>query len=195
MVVNELKEHFYSLVKLFFQNATVIWGEVNLTKPPLPLVALRLDRVTRSSHSITLLNEGRVVNYYPSKAKIYVALFTKGKEVINEEQGVCAINTAVNDLLDLADFINSPYGVDFAMKKDFYITPDEEVEDSSALLNDNFWEYKAVLGVEVDFTQESLGDKGIGRFGAYENSSGGGSSDLSLEQSGYFTKVEVEKED
>lgn len=217
MTLNELQEHLLDLTERYFTGAKVTWAQEKLVKPAPALVTLRTGNVSRPLQPITEVIDGVPCGYYPSRVLLEVNLFTKGKTFKPEDGATAAQeNTAVNDLLDFVNFINSPVVIDWCFTKDIAITPNGDVLDATAAINDTRWEYRAMIELTVDFVQAAVGATGILAESSikYEkdpekpdepakphidpvwsqNSSGGGSQELADETTGYFEAVEIEQE-
>lgn len=129
-------------------------------RPQSPLIALTAGSVTRPYQPITQTVDGVPVNCYPSKTTIQVDLFTKG-EKLTDENSVTAVmeNTAVNDLTDFLNFLNSAYVDDWSTLNDVSILANT-VQDLSQLINDTVWDYRAMVELEIGFTQAAVGYTG-----------------------------------
>lgn len=214
MTPSELRENLRLLVEQYFTAATVVYGEVDMVKPQTPLVTLKTGSVSRPLQPIMEEIDGVPTGFYPSRTVLEVNLFTKGKP-ISVPEGITAPleNTAVNDLLEFANFANSPHTIDWCCARDIAIMQKGDVLDVSALLNNSKWEYRAMIEFDVDFLQIAIGAAGI----LAESSivydpehpndpisivptwdgptpSGGGSAALAAEETGYFEAVEIIEE-
>jgi len=119
-----------------------------------------MGSIVRPYQPITQSVNGVPINCYPSKTTLQVDLYTKGYS-LNDETGVTAVyeNTAVNDLTDFVNFINSTYVDDWSGEKDVSILANQ-VHDLTGLINDTSWEYRAMAELEIGFTQGAVGHTG-----------------------------------
>ena len=165
MTQNELKQRLYDLVRFYFGGATITWGKVKAVSPNVPQVVLNMGAVVRHYHPITQSVEGVAVNSYPSQTTLQIDLYTKGAPT-STEPGIAAAyeNTAVNDLTDFLNFLGSAYTDDWSGRHDISLLCNE-VTDLTELVNDTSWDYRAMVELEVGFTQSAVGFTGT----MYEN--------------------------
>lgn len=206
MNLKDLRENLRLLTEEYFAAANVVYGETNMVKPKKALVTLKTGSVSRTLQPITEVIDGVPVGCYPSRTVLEVNLFTKGAQVpVETEQTIPMENTAVNDLVEFVNFVGSPYATDWCCEKDIAITPKGGVLDVTALLNSSKWEYRAMVEFDVDFVQASVGASGILAESSIvypaivpewngPSPSGGGTSELAAEETGYFEAVEIEQE-
>lgn len=160
MRVPEAKELFKDLVQSYFAGAWVTFSrQSRAAKPEIPLVSITPGNVKRPLNPAYENASGEVLGYYPSRIPMTVDLFTKGKPVIEEETGqtVAYENTAVDDMLAFADFLNSPHTVDWSNTHDITLLIDGDVQDLTGLVNDNNYEFRSRLVVMLYFTQRAVG--------------------------------------
>lgn len=217
MTLNELQEHLLDLAERYFSGATVIWAQEKAVKPTPALVTLRTGNVSRPLQPITEVIDGVPCGYYPSRVLLEVNLFTKGRAYrLKDGKTAAQENTAVNDLLDFVNFVNSPVVTDWCYTHNITINPNGDVMDATAAINDTRWEYRAMIEFAVDFIEFAVGAAGILAESSVKNginpeepdkpghpyidpvwsqtSSGGGSQELADETTGYFEAVEIEPE-
>lgn len=217
MTLNELQEHLIDIASEYFSGTAVIWAQEKAVKPTPALVTLRTGNVSRPLQPITEVIDGVPCGYYPSRVTLEVNLFTKGRRYKPiDEKTAAQENTAVNDLADFVNYLNSPYMVDECYTLDIAITPMGTVMDASTLINDTRWDYRAMAEFSVDFMQIAVGAAGILAESSIKHEkdpedpdapeppyikpewsptdSGGGSQELADETTGYFEEVEIEAE-
>lgn len=199
MTHKELQEHILKIVSDFFVGATVLWQGTNATKPAPPLVTIHLGNIKRSTHPITQWDDGIPVSYYPSTAPLKVNLYTQGESIkIGNETAY--INTAVSDLTDFCNYIDSPEVNNYFTLNDFSILLSSDIQDLSSIIDDIDAQYRAYAEFTVDFTQMTAGAFNARKVVYSEdsnnnqNSSGGGSDELAKADTGYFTSVEITEE-
>lgn len=122
-----------------------------------------------------------------------------------------AQNTAVNDLLDFVNYLNSAFVVNLCHNLDIDISINGTVNDVSDYINDTRWQYRAMAEFSVGFTQTAVGATGILLESSVKEvperpeethivpewqptSSGGGYNKLAMETVGYFEDVEIKEE-
>lgn len=189
----ELKRKLYELISTYYGEATVVWGRTKKVRPGAPLVTLDAGSVLRPYHPIEKVVNGVPVASYQSATTVQVDLFTKGDK-LTEESGVTAEydNTAVSDMLDFVNFLQSLYVGDWCLKNDISIMVNQ-VQDLTELINDTTWDYRAMVELEIGFTQYAIGYAGIGQ--NVPNSSGGGTKELADEDVGWFEQVEIDSKE
>ena len=165
MTQNELKDRLNSLVREYFGGAAVSWGKVKSVSPNVPQVVLNMGPVNRHYLPIIGHVSGVLTNGYPSKTTLQVDLYTKGAAT-SADPGVMAAyeNTAVNDLTDFLNFIGSAYVDEWGDLHDISILC-KQVNDLTELINDTTWDYRAMVELEIGFTQSAVGHTGTMREG------------------------------
>ncbi len=212
MILNELHKHLYDLTADYFAGATVIWAQEKIVKPKPFLVTLRLGNVSRPVQPISGVVDGTPCGYYPSKVPFEVNLYTKGAAFsVPGKMIAAAQNTAVNDLLDFVNYLNSAFVVNLCHNLDIDISINGTVNDVSDYINDTRWQYRAMAEFSVGFTQTAVGATGILLESSVKEvperpeethivpewqptSSGGGYNKLAMETVGYFEDVEIKEE-
>lgn len=170
MKINELKEILYNIVKEYFAEANVVWGKIGGVKMPDPLVVLTTGAVTRELFPVTDIINGEVMNYFPSSMTLEINYFP---EVASKE------NTAISELEDFLNYINSPYVIDLCANANIAINQEGATRDLTDLEYDTSWRYRAMAEFKVDFMQSALGY------------AGGAESLKNKNKTGYFTKVKI----
>ena len=157
----EVKQKLYELVAEYFAllkaRGSIVWGKTKPVNPNSPMIALTTSDVVRPSRPNRRYIDGIPHDSYPSKTMLRVNLYTKGAQTSTEE-GVMARNenTAVSDLTDFVDFINSVHVDHWCGRNGISLRP-FPVQDLTELTNDTSWEYRALLELEVGFTQSASG--------------------------------------
>jgi len=161
MTQRELKRKLFDFVSEYFSAATVSWGKVKSVSPNVPQAVLNMGAVTRHYHPIVQTVGGVLVNVFPSKTTLQIDLYTKGAAT-NADQGVTAAfeNTAVDDLADFTSFLSSAYADDWRGLHDVSIRC-RQIQDLTELVNDVAWDYRAMVELDIGFTQTAVGHAGI----------------------------------
>lgn len=188
-----VKEKLYDATALFFVGATVIWAEQIITKPSLPYVTLKLGGINRSAFPVED-GEGRRLYYCSTLAE--VNLYTNGEPITEGEghTGNC-INTAMADLMEFSNFLESEAMVNFfsAVGIDVYLMP--PVRDLTSLQNDSKYRYRAMVEYAITFVMEAGGYYGLAGMCPAPNSSGGGTEEMVKEPIGTIDEAEVKEEE
>lgn len=181
MNLNEVKDVIYEVVSCFFSQASVIWAAQTNTKPSLPYVTLKVSGVNKSRVPVVERDNFNQM-YYPSGTILEMNLYTNGKPVTagyeSEEATDNYENTAMSDLNDFFNFVESEYMTDYLTGKgmDIYLMP--PIRDLTGLQNDRGYRYRAMAEAAVSFSQEANNAYGIGYMPDIPNSSGGGSQKM-----------------
>lgn len=160
MRVSQAKELFCSLTAQYFAGAEVTFTrQSRVAKPQIPLVTITPGNVKRPLAPVYKEVDGVMVGYYPSRISMQVDLFTHGQPVTDDATGkiVAYENTAMDDMLFFADFLNSQHTIEWCHKHDVSILIDGDVQDLTGLVNDNNYEFRSRLSVLFFFTQRAVG--------------------------------------
>lgn len=185
MTVNELQKVLHDLIAEYFPNTPIVWSEQRkLVKPSGTFITLKLRNLTVTQHSIKVTENGAPVNYKQSKMMLELQLFTHGgEETITEdrEKVNVSINTALNDVADLTNYLTSDYADVFYTKHDIALYPEGEARDISGVV-DTSYEYRAMQEYVIEFTQTANGLAGISRENWKPTASGGGTTELAAKE-------------
>ena len=160
MRVNEAKELFRQLTKQYFSGATVAFAnQSRQPKPTLPLVTITPGNVKRPNAPNYENINGTIVGNYLSRLSITIDLFTHGSPIVDEETGqtVAYENTALDDMMAFADFLNSTETVWWCNRNDVSVLIDGDAQDLTGIVNDTSYEYRSRLVVFFYFTQKAVG--------------------------------------
>ena len=161
MTQSELKAKVYSLVREYFGGATVTWGMTKGVSPSVPQVVLNMGAINRHYQPLTGQVGGVAMACYPSQTVLQIDLYTKGAAILSGA-GIAAAyeNTAVNDLTDFLNFLNSPHIDVWSDRHDVSLLC-RSINDLTELINDTTWDYRAMLEIEIRFVQRAVGHTGI----------------------------------
>lgn len=160
MRLSELKERMRELTKSYFPNSTVIFANQSRSpKPEIPLIVLAFGNARRPLFPVIDIVDGHTTHNYATSIPVVIDLFTNGAPVVNPSTGklVGYEDTAVDDMLAFADFINSDHTQDWNREHDIAILIDGEILNLTGLVNDNNYEYRARMNLLVYYTQTSVG--------------------------------------
>lgn len=188
MRLEEVEDVLYGITSKFFTGATVIWSEQINTKPPLPYVTLKVGGVQRTAFPI--INEDGT-RYYPCSTVAEINLYTKGKPVtVRENATGNYANTAVSDMIDFFNFVESDNVTDLLAMNGMDISLIQPVRDLTDLQNDSRYRYRAMAEATVSFAMEADGPYGVGGIAA-PNSSGGGTAEMAKAVFDTIEEVEI----
>jgi len=183
MNLNEVKNAIYDVVSGYFAGASVIWAEQINTTPSLPYVTLKTGGVGRTRVPVV---DGDDFNrmHYPSTTTLEINLYTAGKPVETEdhtdresaEKGFTGNheNTAVSDLTDFFNYLESEYTTDYLTGKGVNICLNPPVRDLTSLQNNREYRFRAMAEASVSFSWEADNAYGVGCMPEIPDSSGGG---------------------
>lgn len=194
MTFSELREKVRCIIEGYFANATVVYSEAqNLVKPNDPFIRLRISRLRRGLFSINEVFEGGLQRLVESQAAVTIELFTHGKKEYADNGLIFRNNTAVNDLSDLVNYLQSRFVDDI---NDVVFISDGEVIDQTAPLDGDF-EYRALVDMTVKFWQVLKGYADVSGNGGEETASGGRAANLANMDvfDIDFNKIEIEQEE
>lgn len=176
MNLKEIKKTLTYITSMFFAGASVIWAEQINTKPVPPYVVLKFGSVQRTA--FPAVNED-LDRYYPCSTTVEINLYTKGKPIdIEENVTGNNINTAVSDMLDFFNFIESDNITNLLAAKGIDISLIPPVRDLTSLQNDSRYRYRAMAEATILFTMEANGPYGTGSMSYVPNSSQGGTETM-----------------
>ena len=185
MTVSELQTVLHEIIAEYFPNTPIIWAEQRkLVKPSGTFITLKLRNLTATQHSIKVTENNAPVSYKPSKMMLELQLFTHGNDeriIVDGEELTISVNTALNDIADLTNFLTSEYADAFYTKHDIALRPEGDTQDVSGLLDTNY-EYRAMQEYVVEFTQTANGLAGITRKDWKPTASGGGTKELASQE-------------
>ena len=160
MNLEMVKEVLYDIASMFFGQAVVIWAEQVNTKPVPPYVSLKVGNLNRTRFPLISEDGSR---YYPCSTTMEINLYTKGKPISRQENATGNfMNTAVSDLNDFFQFVESEEITDLLAGKGMDVLLILPVRDLTGLENDSRYRYRAMAEATVSFPQEADGRYGIG---------------------------------
>lgn len=181
MTIEEVKDALVEIISTYFPTTQIVWAEQRkLVKPSGTFIQLKLRNLGASLHSIKETENDVLCGYKPSKTMLEVQLFTRGatKTFVEDGEKVkVSVNTALNDIMELTNFLTSEYADTFYEKYDICVRPEGEAQDVSGLV-DTSYEYRAMQEYGVEFVQTVQGYAGISRDNWQPTASGGGTEEL-----------------
>ena len=159
MNLNEVKNVIYDVVSGYFAGASVIWAEQINTTPPLPYVTLKTGGVGRT----------RVPAGKPVETEDHTDRESAEKGFTGNHE-----NTAVSDLTDFFNYLESEYTTDYLTGKGVNICLNPPVRDLTSLQNNRGYRFRAMAEASVSFSWEADNAYGAGCMPEIPDSSGGG---------------------
>lgn len=149
----------YELLDVFYSGASVKRSrQPNTVKSTPPLVTLTTVSTKRPLHPPQKIIDGTVVGYYPTRMILQIDLYTKGAAVERRAGFIApAENTALSDLIEFANFAASDYAVNWCHRHDVSITLTGEAHDTSELIGDSGYQFRATMELAMNFTQKAVG--------------------------------------
>ncbi len=191
MNLEMVKEVLYDIASMFFGQAVVIWAEQVNTKPVPPYVSLKVGNLNRTRFPLISEDGSR---YYPCSTAMEINLYTKGKPISRQENATGNfMNTAVSDLNDFFQFVESEEITDLLAGKGMDVLLILPVRDLTGLENDSRYRYRAMAEATVSFPQEADGRYGIGGMPDAPNDSGGGSAEMAETEGSVIERIEIEE--
>lgn len=195
MTIDELRNAIYEVISTYFRDALVIWSEQRkAVKPSGTFITLKLRNLGFTQHSINVVENDAPCAYKPSKTTLEVQLFTHGGKMTFEEDGEeyeASVNTALNDIMDLTNYLTSDYADALYEKYDICIQAEGDAQDASDVVDTNY-EYRAFQEYIVDFQQTCNGRAGISRDDWEPTASGGGTKELAESEIGEIADVSLD---
>ena len=191
MKVRELKNILYDIVQGYFDRAEVAWSEQNGVKSTSPFIRLKLGSIKRASYFINQVDNNAPCGYICSTTMLTVDLFTHGEEIVDEEGYAIYENSALDDMADFLNYLQSPYIDEKCETLNISIRPEGDIKDTSAVL-DNDYSYRAMQEFVVSFVQETRGYAGISRENWEPTPSGGGTQILANMELADIQEVNIE---
>lgn len=196
MTPKELRETIRSIIGEYFPNTDIVWAEQKeLVKPKNTFLMLTMRNLDFVQHPITVEENGENVIYRPSSVMLEVQLFTKGSTEYLEVEGRLvrvSVNTALTDLMDLANYLTSTYANELYDKYNIAIRAEGGIQDVSGVV-DSDYEYRARQDFVVDFMQTCNGRAGISRDDWQPTASGGGTQELADSNLGEIDNVDIKE--
>lgn len=185
----EVKERLYDATAKFFAGATVIWTEQIGTKPQLPYVTLKVSGIRRTSFPVEDDDGNRT---YQCGTTAEINLYTKGKPLVEGEKVTGNfINTAMSDLMEFSNFLESDDMVDYFANAGIDVSLMPPVRDLTDLQNDSKYRYRAMAEYTVSFADNATGRYATGSMPLVPNSSGGGTAEMTEATTDVIDEVEI----
>ena len=185
-----VRERLYDITARFFAGATVIWAEQTNTQANLPYVTMKLGGIRRSTHPVCDPAFGPC---YHCETVAEFNLYTQGRAITVAKKATGNfVNTAASDLMEFANFMESPGVIDALSNPPISVILKGEVRDLSFLENDRHNRYRAMAEFDVSYVMPADGWYGVLGNQA-PNASGGDTEGLASEVIEAIEEAEVEE--
>ncbi len=179
MNYGEAKKYSRDIVAAYFGDDHVFFAEQKMAKKPIPYLTVKFTGLGRNEKITKYDEESQCYKDYRQKrARMEINLYTSGHNVAPEDMEPVYENTAVGDMDDYLQFLNSDEITDDMTRHDIVISIAGEIRDLSGILNTAEYRYRAMAEFDVRFTDSSYGLYGQNAVGSLPNASGGGSPEM-----------------
>lgn len=163
MTNKDARRHIKNIVKKYFDGAEVDFANQNhKPKANAPYVCITLGSPIRDLFPSVTLVDGRLISYYQTKLPVQIDLFTHGGDGEPDATGyVTGEDTAVDDLIDFSDYLESEYVIAWCHRIDAAIAMKGTVQNLTGLLADTDYEFRAMLEFDFCYVHKAVGHAGI----------------------------------
>lgn len=192
MKSSEAKELFRQFTAGFFGNsAMVIFSKQSrIAKPELDLVSISPGNVSRPNAPNYTVVDGCMAGHYLSKLPITVDLFTKGRPYKDKNGNVLYYeNTAIEEISNFVNYINSAKTVEQSYLKDVTFVTEGDIIDLTEIVNDNNYEYRARIVIDMYFTEVLYGFNGTAE--SIEEAKKQMQKEYGSKEAGWFNEAEL----
>lgn len=193
MTIAEAKKYLYRHVSGYYGEGHVFYAGQKMPRFPEPYITIKFRKVRKQGNKITKFDgkEECYKDYWAMMMPAEINLYTQGKNISEPGKTPVYENTALEDLENFMTYLCSDYEKDEHLKNNIAIEQEGDVEDVSALVNDNStFNFRSMVNVNVKFISCSYGKYGQLGIGNIPNTSGGGSEGL-LEASDIIEEVNI----
>ena len=178
MSLSKVKENVYDIVSGFFSSGTVIWDKQVATKPKLPYVTLKTGSVTKKVFAV---QDENLARWYECKTILEINVYTQGRKINIDDATISNYeDTSVDDLTDLVIYLESDEIQDVLAELNIDMSLKGDIRPLSNLMNDTKYRYRAMVEIELTWTEKTSGAYGMGQKEQLPNYSGGGSNTLKI---------------
>ena len=163
MTLTELNSLLIKIIKGYFTQAQVMPANQSFVpSAKKSLVTVAVGNVKRATNPPVKVVDGIPVKFYPACAPLTINLFTGGlQKDIAPGYTPISINTAQDDMLDFADYLNSDHIIQLCHEHDIALLIPDTVQDLTGIVNDTNYRFRAMMEATVCFTMASIGYTGI----------------------------------
>lgn len=124
-------------------------------------MVLTPGQLNRATFAPLQIIDGTEVRFYPSRLSVDVDLFTNGRPVMENGAAVAYEDCAVEELAAFSSFLQSTRAVEWCASKDIAVQVNGDLQDMTGILNENSYDYRARMSLQLYFTQAAIGRAGI----------------------------------
>ena len=147
MTVREAKRHIENITKKYFTGAVVGFsGQSANVKSKSPYVCITPGSPTRDQFPVQHMVNDRMVLYYQTKLPLQIDLYTNGAEGSPGPDGFVTMeDTAVDDMTDFVDYLESPYVIHWCDRINATIVVNGPVQQLTGLVTDTDYQFRAMV--------------------------------------------------
>ena len=179
MTIADAKAKMLELVSTYFGDGHVFFAGAKMARSVEPYVTLQITGFSKGSSDIRTVNETDEYtrSFSMITANCQIDLYTKGRNLALAGEYEEFDNTALEDVEDFDQYIDSDFSLELQSQLGMSVIRDGDIQDTSALVNDSTYQYRATVKYNVEFWDGSFGYKGQNDKDL-PNSSHGGSMDM-----------------
>ena len=180
MEIREMPKVIRQLLQIYYGDGHVFFVRSHRAVKVDPYVTLHYSGHNRQTHASKIINpEDEYTRAYRDlEGSVEINLYTQGRNLAAADEEPVYENTAIADLEDFLEFLDSDAALEFMDKHEISILIDGDVQDVSAILHDSDYQYRAMVRLKVSFCEVSYGFFGQNDLERLPNDSHGGSVDM-----------------
>lgn len=163
MTLREAKRHIEHITKKYFNGAVVSFsGQSANVKRTSPYVCISPGSPTRDQFPVQRMVNDRMVSYYQTRLPFQIDLFTNGAEGSSGMDGFVTMeDTAVDDLTDFVDYLESLYVIHWCDRINASIIVNGSVQQLTGLVTDTDYQFRAMVELIFCYVHKAVGYTGI----------------------------------
>lgn len=163
MTFSEARGHIKNIVKKYFVGATVDFSKRSSSvMPQSPFVRITPGTPVRDQFPVERVVNDRLVKYYQTRMPVQIDLFTNGVEGEPDENGFVQMeDTAVDDLTDFLNYLESAYVLHWCDRIDAAFIVNGGVQPLTGLVTDTDYQFRAMVELTFCFVHKAVGYAGI----------------------------------
>lgn len=163
MTVREAKNHFKDITQKYFTGAKVGFPNQSANvKRKSPYVCLTPGSPARDLFPVQRMVNDRLVSYYQTRLPFQVDLYTNGADGEPGPDGFVEVeDTAVDDLTDFVDYLESIYVTHWCDRIDASITINGPVRNLTGLVTETDYQFRAMVELVFCYVHKAVGHTGI----------------------------------
>lgn len=163
MTFSEARVNIKNIVKKYFAAANVGYSKRSSSVTPQgPFVRITTGTPVRDLFPVERMANDRLVKYYQTRLPVQIDLFTNGEEGEPDENGFVQMeDTAVDDLTDFLDYLESHYVQHWCDRINASFTVNGDVQPLTGLVTDTDYQFRAMVELTFCFVHKAVGYAGI----------------------------------